>query len=122
MSKYVPLNEHLYSMAAESVLLTFSQIEEILGTPLPQSARKHAAWWANNPTGHSHCRAWFDAGWRSSNVDLVSETVEFVRVSDGGARLVKSIWGVLKNSATVKDPTSLAAPTEESWNAEQGKL
>ena len=122
MSKYVPLNEHLYSMAAESVLLTFSQIEEILGAPLPQSARKHAAWWANNPTGHSHCRAWFDAGWRSQKVDLVSETVEFVRVSAGGARLVKSIWGALKNSVTVKDPTALTAPTEESWNAEQGKL
>jgi hypothetical protein len=79
MSKYDALRQHLQSLAAttSSVTLTFRQIEGIVGFPLPPSAREHRPWWANDPT-HSHA-VWLKAGWETSDVDMRSERVTFVR-------------------------------------------
>ncbi|MFZ1662881.1 MAG: hypothetical protein WAT77_13060 [Paracoccaceae bacterium] len=46
-----------------SITLTFAEIEELIGTQLPASARTHVAvWWANG--GHVQASAWIDAGFR----------------------------------------------------------
>jgi len=59
---------------------SFSEIESILGFPLPPSARKFNAWWENETRGsHSHARSWLSAGWRTRNLNLTGETVEFCR-------------------------------------------
>lgn len=80
MSKYDPLRDHLAASAVVAVKLSFPAIERILGEPLPVSARKHQAWWANEESGtHSHARAWLDVGYRTCRLDLTSQTVEFVR-------------------------------------------
>jgi hypothetical protein len=34
-------------MPGNTVVLTFPHIEDLLGVPLPDSARVHHAWWAN---------------------------------------------------------------------------
>ena len=58
--------------------LPFAEIEEIIGKPLPPSAHKHPAWWANDSTGsHTHARAWMRAGWKVDHIDLANEYVEF---------------------------------------------
>lgn len=40
---------------------------------MPESARKHRAWWANG--GHIQADAWLEAGWEVGSVNL--DTVEF---------------------------------------------
>jgi hypothetical protein len=45
-SKYDRLRHYLNVQTARSVVLSFREIEKILGGPLPPSARKHSAWWA----------------------------------------------------------------------------
>jgi hypothetical protein len=47
MSKYDPLLRWFRSSRGNHVQLTFEQIEEILGSDLPDSARKHRSWWGN---------------------------------------------------------------------------
>ncbi|MCD9625630.1 DUF7662 domain-containing protein [Rhabdothermincola salaria] len=80
MAKYDPLHEHLVSKPDSLLKLSFSEIERIFGEPLPASARKHQAWWANESDGsHVEARAWLDAGYRTQGLDLNSETIEFVR-------------------------------------------
>ena len=124
MSKYEPLNDFLYENHQKRLRLTFAEIEGILQRPLPESARVHAAWWANNPTGHSHCRAWYEAGWRTENLDLAGQTVEFVRrravekVTPKGA----SPWGALAGTVTIHDAGALISPSGADWDAEAGKL
>lgn len=84
MGKYHPLQDYLGAAPAPLLRLTFAQIERILGASLPESARRHAAWWANERVGtHSHARAWLDAGYRTQRLDLNAGTVEFTRT---GAR------------------------------------
>lgn len=80
MAKYDPLNLFLASTDDVVVTLSFAEIERLLGDMLPASARKHAAWWANETDGnHVEARAWLDAGFRTQNLDLNAQIVEFVK-------------------------------------------
>lgn len=78
-SRYDPLGEFLKNQRAASVTLTFTEVEELVGA-LPPSARRHGAWWSNNPAMHPQAEAWLDAGWRVQHKDIGSETVAFVRL------------------------------------------
>ena len=73
MSKYTPLKTFLqYSKNAEEIL-TYQQLEKILGFPLPNSASIHREWWANEVnknTRHTHCKEWLNAGWKVETVSL----------------------------------------------------
>lgn len=76
---YVALGEYLGGLDSSTEQLTFAQIEQILGRPLPPSSRRHRAWWANESKGtHSHARSWLGNGWLVDSVDL-SGTVRFRR-------------------------------------------
>ena len=79
-SKYGPLTQYLMGADKNSVRLTFSKLEEILGFRLPPSALKYAAWWENNSNGHTHA-VWMAADWRVTNYSLLDKWVEFTRVS-----------------------------------------
>jgi curved DNA-binding protein CbpA len=73
MSKYEPLKYFLQNSNKATVVLTFQEIEGILGFPLCHSAFNHSAWWANDATHHVHARAWLEAGW------MVESPTEAVR-------------------------------------------
>jgi hypothetical protein len=45
---YKALYQYLENRYANTVVLTFAQIEDLLGFPLPDAARLDHAWWANN--------------------------------------------------------------------------
>jgi hypothetical protein len=80
-SIYDPLREVLAVRDEPVVQMRFGQIESILGRSLPASARKFRPWWGNERAGtHVHAQAWLNAGRKTANVDLVAETVDFVRV------------------------------------------
>lgn len=75
---YVALTVFLRENRASRVKLAFDELEEILGRPLPASARTHRPWWANTE-GNSQARAWLSAGWKVHRADLALEEVEFAR-------------------------------------------
>ena len=79
MAKYDPLGRHLQSQPGPEVVMTFAEIEGVIGAALPPSAKEYPAWWANetNPdTRHVHSRAWLGAGLKAS-VDQVRRRVVF---------------------------------------------
>ncbi len=78
--KYAPLFHHLRELRRREWKATFSEIEKVLGFKLPDSARIHRPWWANQGErgGHSHALAWEMAGWKTSQVDMAEESVVFV--------------------------------------------
>jgi hypothetical protein len=81
MSIYNPLHDRLQRNDAVSLKLSFTEIEELLGRPLPQSAYDLFEWWSNEDlatTRHVQCRAWQTAGY-SAEVDLNARTVTFRR-------------------------------------------
>jgi len=43
------------------------RIEELLGGPLPDAARRHRPWWAND-LSHVQATAWLAGGWKTGKV------------------------------------------------------
>jgi hypothetical protein len=87
-SRYSRLRDELRQRSEQVVHLSFSQIEEIIKAPLPPSARKYPAWWANERSGsHVHARSWLSAQ-RTARVNLREESVAFAK--EEGADFVAS--------------------------------
>ena len=78
--RYQPLGRFLATRPHASVLLSFTDVEQIIQWRLPPSARRHRAWWANVQT-HVQAVAWLAAGWKVEFVDLADEFVHFARVA-----------------------------------------
>ena len=98
MGKYQSLTHYLENQIAEIWDAKFSEIERVLGFPLPRSAHEYPAWWANQQPGHSQTRGWRDAGWETSEVDLGAKRLKFKKARrllargpvDEGFRLKRS--------------------------------
>lgn len=78
-SKYSALHHHLRGRADPTVQLTFAQIEDLLGSPLPPSARRGKAFWSNRARAGLQASAWLEAGFRVIRVDLDVGSVTFSR-------------------------------------------
>jgi hypothetical protein len=79
--KYKALYEYLEHRYANTVVLTFAQIEDLLGFTLPDAARVDHAWWANNGPNDippPHSRSWTLAS-RTATPNLPAQTVVFER-------------------------------------------
>lgn len=82
MKTYQPLYHRLVSLDVSLVRMHFSDIEEIIGRDLPNSARTYPAWWANNDQeGKRHSTARLTAGWRTEDLSLEIEEVTFTRLN-----------------------------------------
>jgi hypothetical protein len=78
MGKYTPLRDFLIERDEPAVVMTFAQIEEVLGRPLPAS-KGSRAWWSNNPDNNVMTREWLAAGYVTEAVDLKGEKLIFRR-------------------------------------------
>ena len=84
MRKYAPLKQHLQRMNGRPELLTFEDIEAILGAGLPESALRQSSFWANDNHRDDYARssqaaAWRDAGYRVAWIDRDDRVVRFER-------------------------------------------
>jgi hypothetical protein len=80
MSRYEPLAQFLAAKKSDTWEATFEEIENRLGAPLPRSAYKYPAWWANQTgPGHSQTRGWRSVGWRTCDLDLERRRIRFER-------------------------------------------
>ncbi len=81
MTKYRKLMRHLNALPAKTMRhrMRFAEIERAVGFRLPASASRHRPWWSNSTAGHSHARAWLEAGWKVETVDLSEGVVIFAR-------------------------------------------
>lgn len=77
-SVYEPLREHLLFSGTTSLSMTFAEIEQVLGRPLPASAHKRTSWWSNNAQGHVQAEAWLNSSYKTEGVDLDARRVTFV--------------------------------------------
>jgi hypothetical protein len=76
--KYEALWRRLSEEPSPVLVMSFAQIERVLGFPLPASSRKHLPHW-HGYQGSAVARAIIDAGWKATNVDLNAQTVRFVK-------------------------------------------
>ena len=81
--EYLSLHKYLDNRFADTVVLTFAQIEDLLGFALPDVARLHREWWANadaNSTPSAQARSWTQAS-RTATPNLPAGIVVFERAT-----------------------------------------
>jgi len=82
-AEYLSLHKYLDDRYANTVVLTFAEIEDLLGFTLPDLARLQQAWWANgdaDSTPSAQSRSWTQAS-RTAKPNLLARTVVFERAS-----------------------------------------
>jgi len=80
-TKYQPLIDHVADQTEEAVTLSFTEIEAILGSPLPESMRVDTSLW----NGAEAALVWrLEAqGWRA-RLDRRNQCVHFTREDEEG--------------------------------------
>lgn len=115
MSRYEPLAKFLTRQKRDHWDASFAEIEATLGAPLPASAYRHQAWWANQTgSGHSQTHGWRSAGWRTAALDLANRRVRFERDTDTPA--------VVGNAQPTGRAALLARAAELAGIAEEERL
>ena len=119
MSKYDHLADYLKKQTLESVPMTFTQIERIIGSKLPASSR-YRAWWSNNDFNSVMTKVWKDAGFESEQVDMAGRKLVFRRIKpplapSGGGKPFHPLAGLLKGVTSVSPGADLTAPADPDW-------
>lgn len=136
-SKYAPLTRHLSGLGRDEIRMSFMDIEQVVGGPLPNSARRHRAWWSNNPTNSVITYAWLAAGYRTAKVDLAGESLSFVRAAqppealemreapapfqappsafDATVEVRHPAFGCMKGTVTLRSDVDLTEPADPDW-------
>jgi hypothetical protein len=81
--KYLLLYNYLENRYANTVVLTFGEIEDLLGFTLPDQARQHKEWWTDrdlNVAGSNYSDSWLLAS-RTAMPNLLAQTVVFERAA-----------------------------------------
>ena len=81
--KYVLLYKYLENRYANTVVLTFGEIEDLLGFALPDQARLRLEWWTEAEAavaGSNYSDSWILAS-RTATPNLLAQTVVFERPS-----------------------------------------
>ena len=79
--EYLALHVYLRDRFADSIVLTFSQVEDLLGFALPPAARADAEWWREPHDGvarTTQAEAWQLAS-RSAVVNMAASCILFER-------------------------------------------
>ncbi|HAF63011.1 MAG TPA: hypothetical protein DCK95_11905, partial [Anaerolineaceae bacterium] len=79
MGKYSPLADYFAKQAADSLTLSFDEIEGIISDDLPKSAYTSEDWWTKSSSPQS--TAWSRAGYEVS-INLNDRKAEFIRTYD----------------------------------------
>lgn len=136
MSKYQPLETFLAGASSDELAMSFAEIEQVLGFPLPPAAHTHRAWWSNNASNNVMTRAWLAAGYVTEQVDMASERLVFRKhgtsagapgveeaaappFHGGKLGLVARLQAALGGTVKVAPGVDLTAPTGEVWDAER---
>jgi len=114
MSKYQPLSDRLRGHPADEWRASFTEIEDVLGFPLPKGARSGRAWWGNDDA-RPHSRAWASQGWQAHEVDPAIGFVTFRRgeISPAAVEAVAGLAEVGDLSGEAP-PAAQPAPTPPS--------
>jgi hypothetical protein len=123
-SKYSPLGAYLRQQRRDVVSIKFAEIEKIIGSKLPASAR-YRAWWSNNDFNSVLTKVWIEAGFKSEQVDMARHKLVFRRVRKpeaaggvaqaAGEQPIHPAYGAMRGLIRVLPGTDLTQPADPGW-------
>jgi hypothetical protein len=93
--KYASLRAFLAARSEPRIKMSFKDVAAAAKVKLPASAFRYPQWWQNDAEHHVQAKAWLEAGYKTENVDLGAQSVEFVRVEAParGVREMQKTYG-----------------------------
>ena len=86
--KYWKLKEYLGEHDEATIIITFKEIEEIVGVQLPPTARVRTDWWYPRIHYNTIAEAWVTEGYSLDYIDLIKEKIKLKRSLDGYSKLI----------------------------------
>lgn len=127
MGKYEPLGQFLKKQKSSRVKLSFTEIEEIIGSKLPKS-KSTRAFWSNNPDNNVMTKEWIAAGFETQDVDTKHSQLVFSKKTEN-SKIPKedkweSLFGCMKGMITFPDDFNPEEPFHdlfdwETWENEK---
>lgn len=124
-AKFEPLQAHLKSAGIERIRMTFDEIEQVIGSKLPASARRHRGWWSNDQQSSVIAYAWLEAGYKAESVSIEREILTFRKGasvrhplrSGSGSRAAKAhpVLGCMSGTVTIPTGTDITKPSLPEW-------
>lgn len=68
--KYIPLAAYFEAASEDQLTLTFSEIETIMGQPLPNASYLNKSWWKKTKPPLKHFIAWTEYGYNVTDIKL----------------------------------------------------
>ncbi|MFD3166301.1 DUF4268 domain-containing protein [Herpetosiphon sp. NSE202] len=103
------------SRSTDRVQLSFVKVEKIIDSELPDSARKHRAWWANDSHTHVQSMSWLAADWRVSSINMDKELVTFSRIHDREQAYINFFSRLINELKQPDDRFLEMSPNGSSW-------
>lgn len=117
-SRYVALAQYLQELPDSEglALLSFDDVNKIIGDSLPTSARQHRSWWANDSVSHVQSRQWLDAGWRVHQISITDQRVSFARIRERDRQYIDFFSNIIVDlEATEGFPLKPTSPKGLNW-------
>lgn len=77
--KYEALMRYFQTLEVNNVVLTYDDIENIIGFKLSKSAYEYNAYWRESKT-HTVTRSWIENGWKITRLKI-GKYIEFTKVT-----------------------------------------
>ena len=111
MKKYARLSQYLTTCTEQACRLSFKEIEQILGFPLPEGSKKYASvFWSNSNQGYA--LIWLQAGRIVTQYSIEKRFVVFVRKQDAAEKYL------YRNHTSKENTEAMRVPCET--DARQG--
>jgi hypothetical protein len=105
--------------------MTFAQIERVIGAKLPRSHR-YRGWWSNNSFNSAMTKAWLEAGFETTKVDMKQRKLVFRRIETSTEGLSEPLrraaiskrhpaFGAMKGLLRVAPGVDLTQPADPEW-------
>lgn len=130
MGKYSALAEFLRQTDEPTVSLSCSEIEALIGAPLPPTAAWQWLQWLDDQSAADIADAWRRAGFRADQVNVSGQTIVLRRVEASDASEestptvvyspIHPLYGLMKGMMWVDPDYDLTLPADPDWGPSTG--